>query len=122
MPEPGRVVVSEPVAPIVAVTPKLRLARDCIDERFIGTDPKIVPAKIYGRSCRPLAGRTHGPATVAIGPVEPVIEAVFETVGTMLLVAFGKAIEERLAHIRLSISISILRIEDLGRSADDHAF
>ena len=40
----------------------------------------------------------------------------------MLLVAFVESDEERLAHIRLAVGVGVLGVENLRRSADEHAF
>ena len=71
-----------------------------------------------------LAGQ-HGSnraAAAAIGCIHPVVESIFKTVHSMLLVAFVESDEERLAHIRLAIGVGVLGVENLRRSADEHAF
>src|SRR4051812_3997620 len=92
VPEPCRIIVAEPVTPIVAMPPILRLPRHCLDQTFIRLDPEIVPAQINawfvcvspcGAGPGSVAQRgygTHQATAIAIRAVKPVVQAVLESI------------------------------------------
>ena len=61
-------------------------------------------------------------AAVAIGAIEPVIEAILEAIGAMLLIAFNEAREKRFTNVRFAVAIGVLGVKNFGRSADDDSF
>src|SRR5207244_4515457 len=50
-----------------------------------------------------------------------IVEAVIETIQTMLLIAWMEAGEECAPHIGFAVTVRIFRVENFGRRADDHA-
>src|SRR5438876_6470811 len=114
VPEPSGVVVPEPIAPIVAMAAILRSARLRFEGAVGRTKAEVAPTDI-----NPLASRLNPPTAVAIGAVEPIVQAIIKTVEPMLLVAFAEAGEERFAIIGFAIAIRIFGEKNLGRGADD---
>src|ERR1051326_8257300 len=155
MPKPGGVVVSEPVAPVIAVPAKLGFARLRFEGAVGGAKTEVATADVHrfwsapvlwrfpSRSYFPVwvgiakiqsaRGLAHSKtfrqsmngadsaAAVAVGAVEPVVEAVIEAVDPMLLVAFAKTGEKSHPFVRFAIAVGVLRIKDFWRGADDDA-
>ncbi len=65
--------------------------------------------------------RTDRAAAVAVGPVDPAVEAELEAVDPVLLVALGEPGEEDLAMVGLAVAVAVLGVEDVGRAGDEHA-
>ena len=119
VPQPGRIFIAEPVPPIVAMTAELGLPFDQFKFSCVRLEPQIMPAEI-GR----LTGQhgSNGATAAAVGGIHPVVQAVFEAIDPMLLVAFIETDEERLAHICPAVGVGVLGVENLRRSADEHSF
>src|SRR5207248_11629480 len=85
------VVVAEPVSPVVAAAAELRLARDRLELAGVGLEAEVAAADVHD-----LAGldRLDHAARVAVGAVEPVVEAPDQAVDAVLLIAFLEAGEE----------------------------
>ena len=118
VPEPGGIFVAEPVAPIVAMPAKLRLALDKFKLTGVGLETKVVAAEI-----RRFAGRHRldSSTAAAIGCVNPVVEAVFEAINAMLLIALVETDENRFAHVGLAVTIGVCGVKNFRRGADEHA-
>src|SRR5215212_5645971 len=103
MPAPGRVVVAEPIAPIVPMPAKLRLSLDQLEGRVIGPKAKIMATEIHGflarRGVEHSGDGVNRSPTISVGGIDPVVEAVLKPVDSMLLVAFPKALEKRYTMI-----------------------
>src|SRR5207245_6248623 len=116
--EPSGDVVAKPVAPIVAMQAILRLARHGLEPAFIGTKSEIVAAEAHGKfGAFVRRGRRAGRAprsdfapAVTVGAIEPIVQAVFEPVHPMLLIALMEASKQRFAPIGLAIAIGIFRV------------
>ena len=78
VPEPRGIVIAEPVAPVVAAAAILRGAALGLELAGIRAKPEIASADI---------DPIDRAAAVAIGAVEPSIEAPLETIDSMLLIA-----------------------------------
>ena len=78
-------------------------------------DAKIVPPQIQFLVA---SNRTHDSAAASIGGVNPIIQAVLKTVYPVLLIAFMEPGVEQPAHIGPSVTIRILRVDDIRRRAD----
>ena len=85
MPRPVGIVVAEPVPPVVAMPAILRLAALGLELARVRPEPEI--AAVDRRQLSRLQ-RPHPPAAVAVGPVNPAVQAELEAVESMLLVAF----------------------------------
>src|SRR5882762_7729084 len=114
MPEPGGIVVAEPIAPVVPVTPVLGLSRDRFERSGVGAKTKIAPAEINRRRAIHPAGagtsesfpdRLDGSAAVAIGAIHPIVQTVVEPIQSMLLVALAEAGEEGLPFVGPAVAI-----------------
>src|SRR5260370_26964137 len=94
MPEPGRIVVAKPVAPIVAVPAILRLACHGLEPAFVGTKSEIVAAKAHGQFGAFVCGdrspwgspRSDFASAVTVGVIKQDAQAVFEPDHPMLFV------------------------------------
>ena len=88
--EPGRiaVVAAEPVAPVIAIGPELRLARLGIDNSFVGPEAQIAAADagFFSRLQRP--DRT---AAISVRGMDPVVQTPSRVIDTVLLVALPEA-------------------------------
>ena len=60
-------------------------------------------------------------AAVAVGAVDPAVEAELEAVDPVLLVPLAEAREEDLAVVGLAVAVAVLGVEDVGRAGDEHA-
>ena len=79
MPEPGRIVVAEPISPIVAMPAVLRWPDSASNSPVSGRKRKSRPLMLT-----PLTFA----AAVAVGAVDPAVESPLETIHAVLLVAF----------------------------------
>src|SRR5262249_24467493 len=79
------VIVAESLAQVAGGAAKLRLAADRLDQALIRLDAKIAAADADHRSG--LDG-LDGAARIAVGAIEPAVQAPDQAVGAMLLVAF----------------------------------
>src|SRR5438046_1915484 len=118
MPEPFWIVRAKPVPPIIAMPPVLRLAAFRFKFTCVRTEPKIAPVDVHLLSGQ---NRSHPAATLAIRPIEPVIQAVIITIRAMLLIARMKTGEQNFLHIRLAVAIGILGVNDVRRATDNDA-
>src|ERR1051326_8594821 len=58
VPQPGWIIIPEPISPIVAMPPKLRLTRYRFETALVRLAPKVVPAEVHsGRAGRSGAGQ-----------------------------------------------------------------
>src|ERR1700722_17321669 len=94
------VVAAEPVAPVIAAAAELRLAGDGLEFAGVGLEAEITAADIDDAlqdfawdKLRRLAGLDL-PAGIAVGAVDPVVDAPGKAVDAMLLIAFLEAGEE----------------------------
>src|SRR5688572_3457964 len=73
MPTPGRIVVAEPVAPVVAMPAKLSLSFDQLEAHIIGMKTEIATAKVDWFATCPraedAADGTNHPAAITIGEI-----------------------------------------------------
>ncbi len=72
---------------------------------------------------RRLAGleRADRAAAVAVGAVDPAVEAQLEAVEPVLLVALDEAGEEDLAMVGLAVAVAVLGVEDVRGARDQDA-
>jgi hypothetical protein len=63
---------------------------------------------------RSVPGSGNGTTAVAVGAVEPAVEAVLEAVGPVLLVARSEAGEENFTKIRFAVVVGIFGVEISG--------
>ena len=91
VPAPVRVVVAEPVAPVVAVAAVLGLAALGLELAGIGAKPEIAAAD--RRWSLPVFMRPHVAAAIAVGTVDPAVQAQLEAVEPMLLVALANPVK-----------------------------
>ena len=117
MPHPVRVVVAEPIAPVIAPAAKLCLACDGFE---LAGDFK---AEIESVDVHAFAGGLAGnrAAAVAVGGVDPVVQPERKTVHAMLLVALAKTREEHTPDIGLPITGGVLSIKDVGCGTNEDA-
>ena len=118
LPQPGGVVVAEPVTPIIATTAELGLGRDGLHLAGVRIHPQIASANGQG-----LAGLEtfHGPAAIAVGEVKPAVETPFESIEAVLLIALGEAREEHASHIGTPVAIGVFGVEQFGSRRDEGA-
>ena len=114
VPAPVGVVVAEPVAPVVAVPAELGLPALRLERAGVGPEPEIA-APDGGRL--PRLPREDRPAAVAVGAVDPAVEAELESVDPVLLVPLDEAREEDLAVVGLAVAVAVLGVEDVGAQA-----
>src|SRR4051812_6567886 len=118
MPEPFGIVVAEPISPIIAVPTKLCHAALRLEVAGVRAKTKITPVDahfLFGDR------RSHLTATVAIGAVKPVIEAIVVPIRPMLWIARIEASEEHLFYISLAVPVRIFGVKNIRRIADQHA-
>ena len=70
----------------------------------------------------PRLERADRAAAVAVGAVDPAVQAELEAVEPVLLVALDEAGEEHLAMVGLAVAVAVLGIEDVRGARDQHAF
>ena len=118
MPAGSGVVVAEPVAEVVPPLTTLRGAG--FETEFPGSWVKseVVAAK-RDPSARFYADNIS--AAVAIGSVQPAVEAPAEAVDQVLGVARLETGEPRLADIAAAVAIVVAGVEDVGHAGHEHA-
>ena len=84
----------------------------------VGLEPEVAALDVHRLARLERADRA---AAVAVGPVDPAVEAELEAVEPVLLVALGEPGEEDLAMVGLAVAVAILGVEDVGRRGDEHA-
>src|SRR5262245_38287043 len=99
---------------------ELRAARNFLEVACVGTETEVMAAQIHHREGGPEFAADEA-AAVAIGAVNPVVQAVLETVQAMLLVPFDEPGEERLAFVGFAITVGVLGVENLRRGGDQEA-
>src|ERR1041385_5259018 len=65
---------------------------------------------------------THFPTAVAIRAINPIVQAIVETIKTVLLITFVEAGKQHFADVGFSVAVSVFRIDNFRRGADEHAF
>ena len=119
VPAPVGVVVAEPVAPVVAVPAELSLA--ALRFEFASVGPESEVSAVDRDRLAGLGGTDHASA-VAVGSVDPAIEAELEPIEPVLLVPWPESCEEHVATVGLAIAVGVLGIEDVRRAGDDDPF
>src|SRR5205807_2229827 len=109
---------AEPVAPVVARPAELGLAADRLDQALVRLDAKVAAANTH--RCAGL-DRFDRAARIAVGAVQPVIEAPDEAVDAMLLIALLEAGEQDDLLVRLAVAVGVLGIKDFGSAGDNDA-
>src|SRR6185503_15156395 len=110
MPQPGRIVVAEPVSPIVAMPAVLCIAGFGLELTGVGTKTKVAPADAHAVDL---------PAAVAIRAVNPAIESPLETVHAVLLISGLEAGEQHGALIAFVVAVGGAEEKDVGSGGDD---
>ena len=118
VPEPGGVVVPEPVSPVIATPGELRLRGHRLE--FAGVRPETDVASADGNSL-PRGKRLHLAAAVAVRSVDPAIKSPLESVEAMLLVAGRKPGEQHFPHVSPTVAIRVLRVNQIGSRSDESA-
>src|SRR5439155_16210616 len=132
MPEPGRIIVSEPVSPIITMPAKLSLARDQLEVTSIRIKTQIIAAQVSRRRKNSVAAfwqcAAHTRADVgddataiAIGGVNPAIQTIIETVNSMLLIALPEARQQRVLRISFPIAIGVFGVKNFRSGAHNHS-
>ena len=118
MPGPGAVVVAEPVAIDIAPLAVLGAPRLKFQRTAVRIKAEVVRAERHA-----LAGLVADQiaAAVAIGAVEPAVEAEAEAIHQVLRIAVGEAAEPGLAAVANAIAIRVLGKQDLGDVGDEDA-
>ena len=65
--------------------------------------------------------RRDGAAAISVGAVDPVVQAPTQPVDAVLRIALDETAIEHFAPIRLAISVGVFRVQDVGRTCDQHA-
>ena len=104
VPEGIGIVAAEPVAPVIPEAAVLGLAGQKFV--FVGewVDAEIVPAYVQDFPC---SGRTNFSSSVAVGNVEPVVQAPGKAIYTVLLVGAGESGEPYFCFVRFPVSVRI---------------
>ena len=113
MPQPGGIVVAEPISPIVSVPSELRLAFLGLEPSLVGTKTKITSADVDLFLCH-----RNFSAAISVRAVNPIVQSVIKTVQAMLLIAFAKSAEKSFAQIRFAIAVGVLGVKNFGSGAD----
>src|SRR5262245_31606727 len=103
MPEPGWIVIPEPVSPIIAMTSVLRLPLDCLKHAVIGAKAKIMMLDV---DCLAVCD-LYLSSTVAVGAVNPVVQPIIKSVEQVLWVAFHKSRKQNALLVRSAIAIRV---------------
>src|SRR5262249_48480120 len=108
----------EPVTPVVGTATVLRLSRHGVEVAAVGPDAQVAARDVHGlaRLCRADAA-----AAIAVGHVDPVVEAPGQCVDTVLLVALDETGIEDDLLIGLAVAIGVLRVENLRGSGHEDA-
>jgi hypothetical protein len=106
------------VAPVVAAPAELGLPALGLERAGVGPEPEIAASD--GRRLARLR-RADRPAAVAVGAVDPAVEAELESIDPVLLVPLDEAREEDLAAVGLAVAVAVLGVEDVGGAGDDDA-
>src|SRR5262249_25621439 len=112
------VVVAKPIAPIVAAAAILRYPGLCIDQALVGSNAQIAAAEI-DRLTR--LDRLYPAAALSIGAVDPIVQAPYQAVDAMLLVAFEKPSVQGDALVSFAGAFGVFRIEDLRSAGHERA-
>src|SRR5262245_19004401 len=120
MPQPRRIIISEPVPPIVAVSAELGLSFDRFELTGVRPESKVAAADADRRPIW-MFDAGNPSAAIPIRAVDPVVEAVVEAVQAMLLIACDKPSKERLALVCLAVTIGVLGVENLRRGRDQNS-
>src|SRR5262249_49780444 len=118
LPGPDGVAVAEPVAPIVAGPAVLRLAALGFEGSVVGPGAEVAALDVAGLA------RLDGfdlAAAVAVGAVDPAVEAVLEAVDEVLRVPLSEAGEQDLAMVGLAVAVAVLGIDNVRGRGDEHA-
>ena len=110
------VVISKPVSPIIPNSSVLGCAGGSLQLSSSGYETKTFSSqgkRLFGPSAGYQAFKQSRRA------VDPVIEAVRESIHTCLIVSCIEARKKHLAHVSVSVLIRIFGVEDLGSCADE---
>src|SRR6185369_9242547 len=99
VPKPRRIIIPKPIAPIVPMPAKLRLPRNGLDFPFVRPNPEIMASQICHRPIRERLPHQRidsadSSAAIAVRSIEPIIESILESIGSMLLVSFHESREQ----------------------------
>ena len=122
VPEPRRVVVAEPVSPVVAMPPELRAAALGLELSGVGAEADVAAGNAHTLLilARFLRGENRA-AAVAVRTIEPAVEAPVEAVDAMLLIPLGESGEEHGARVGLAAAAPVFEKKNVRRGCDDHA-
>ena len=118
MPPPDRMIVPEPVPPVVAVPPELGDARLRLELPAVRPEAEV--AAVDAHHPAGAVGSDH-PSAPAVGPVNPVVETVLEPVHAVLLVPFTESAEEGALEVGFPVAVRVFGVDDFGGGADNHA-
>src|SRR5690349_8274244 len=110
------VVAPKPVSPVVHGVAILRLAGFGLDQALIRANAEIAAADV---DRLPGLEGADGAAAVAVGAVDPVVQAPEQPIGAVLLVSFAKAAVEVFTIIAMSVALGVLGIEDVRRIGNE---
>ena len=112
-----RVAAAKPVSVIITMSPELRATRLQFDFSRVGTDSQILTSQMKTLSG---SGRYNIPSAIAIGKVDPVVQASLESIDAVLLVALGEAFVKVLYDLCLSILVTVRCKKDIRCCTYDH--
>ena len=130
LPDRIRVVIAEPVAEIIPLTPKLRRPGDTLRSIRVRLNSEIPTTQQHRCTRRTTATgirypryrsqTRHQTSAVAIRQIQPTVQPPPQTIHSVLLIAFHKSRVQRLPQISHPITIPILGIQNLRRHRDQH--
>src|SRR5262249_35969619 len=131
------VVAAEPVAPVVAAAAVLTLPGDGLELAGVGLEAEVAAADVHAPHPLPLSPWGRGEpgrrgareslhalddaAGVAVGAVDPVVEAPRQTVDAMLLIAFDEAGEEDDLLVGFAVAVGVFGVENVRGAGNEHA-
>ena len=118
MPTRLQVSSAKPVPPVIAASPILCHTRLCFQFSRLGTNAKVPRVNI---DLSTALDRRDDPAVVAVGPVDPVVQAPPQCIDLMLRIRHDKTVVEHFLSIGSSVPVGIFRVQDIGRTRDQHA-
>ena len=118
VPADGRVVIAEPVAPVVAAAAKLSLPGLRLEGERVGVKAEVTPTDVDGKI---FTRGTDDASAVAVGRVDPVVQPVLKSVHAMLLVALDESGEEYFGFVSPEIAVGVAGEQDVRCSTDEDA-
>ena len=113
------VVVDEAVIPVVQGHGELGPARNGLEGPVVGPDAKVAADHLDRRdSGRRVPGSD---LAIAIGAVDPVVEAITQAVEPVLGIALAEPGQDDGADVGAAVSVGISEVEDVGRGRDQDA-